>query len=94
MTVYGESLIRRFAKKHADSRKPIARFLALVHAAQWQHFEDLKQTFASADYVPGNTVIFDIGGNKYRIVARVDFQDQAVRIAGVMTHEEYDREKL
>ena len=95
MTVYGEAFMIDFAKKHAAARKPIARFLTLVKEAQWQNSEKLKQTFPSADYASATkTVIFDVGGNKYRIVARVDFEELAIRILSVMTHEKYSREKL
>jgi mRNA interferase HigB len=95
MTVYGETFLVEFAKKHAAARKPIARFLTLIKGAAWQNSEELKQTFPSADYAPGTrTVIFNIGGNKYRILSRVDFEEQAIRILSALTHEKYGREQL
>ena len=55
----------------------------------------MKLTFAATDYAPSTgTLIFNIGGNKYRIVARVDFKEQMLFIESVMTHEEYTREEL
>ena len=55
----------------------------------------MKQTFPAADYAPSTrTLIFDIGGNKYRLVARVDFEEEVLYIESVMTHEEYGREDL
>jgi mRNA interferase HigB len=52
-------------------------------------------TFATADYAPSTgTLIFDIGGNKYRVIAVVDFEEQTLFIRNVLTHEGYDREKL
>ena len=60
--------------------------------AEWVHFPDVKRSFADADYVSSTgTVIFDVGGNKYRLIARVDFEEQLFYIQQVLTHEEYDR---
>jgi mRNA interferase HigB len=50
---------------------------------------DLKETFPATDYIPPTgTLIFNIGGNKYRLVARVDFEEQILFIESIMTHEE------
>jgi len=92
--VYGEAAVAKFAKKHAASRKPLQRFLEIARAAEWLHFPAVKQTFAAVDYAPSKgTLIFDIGG-KYRLVARVDFEEAMLYIERVMTHEGYDREDL
>jgi len=93
--VYGESAIAKFARKHAASRKPLQRFLEIARAAEWPHFPSVKQTFAATGYAPSTgTLIFDIGGNKYRIITRVDFKEQVLFIQSVLTHEEYHREDL
>ena len=95
MKVYGEAAITKFAAKHAASRKPLQRFLEMVRSAEWPHFPAVKRTFAATDYAPSTgTLIFDVGGNKYRIIARVDFREQMLFIESVMTHEEYNREDL
>ena len=94
VTVYGEQMIARFARKHATARKPLTRFLEQTRQATWKHLMDLKQTFPTADYSPTGVVIFDIGGNKYRVVAKVEFEEQIVDIRKVLTHEEYSREEL
>jgi mRNA interferase HigB len=93
--VYGEAAIARFARKHAASRKPLQRFSEIARAATWPHVPAVKLTFATVDYAPSTgTLIFDIGGNKYRLVARVDFEEEVLYIESVMTHEEYGREDL
>lgn len=53
-------------------------------------FNDPRKTFASADYVGGLTV-FDIGGNKYRLIASIHYNRRKVYIRAVLTHEQYDR---
>jgi mRNA interferase HigB len=95
MTVLGEVELARFAMKHAAARKPLGRFLAVARAAVWPHFPAVKQTFPSVDYAPASgTIIFDIGDNKYRLIAVINFERQIMSIEEVLTHEEYERENL
>jgi mRNA interferase HigB len=93
--VTGEAAIAKFAKKHPRSRRPLARFLAISRAAEWPHLPAVKELFPAADYAPlTGTIIFDIGGNKYRLIARIDFEEQAMYVESVLTHKDYDRESL
>jgi len=95
MKVYGEAVLAKFAGKHAAARKPLQRFLGIVREADWPHFPALKQTLPAADLGrrTGKT-IFDIAGNKYRVIAVVNFEKQALLIEEAWTHEEYSRENL
>lgn len=93
MRVYGEAKVAKFATRHASSRKPLQRFLAIVQEGVWPHFSALRETFASADVV-GGRLVFDIGGNKYRLIASIDFEEQMLVVGEVLTHEEYDRKVL
>jgi mRNA interferase HigB len=93
--VFGGAVIAGFAKKHPASRKPLQRFVTVVRHAVWPHFQAVKVTFPATDYAPASgTPIFNIGGNKYRLIARVDFEEQLLLIQAVLTHREYDREDL
>ena len=95
MTVLGEAAAEQFAKQHAAARKPLARFLAIARAASWRHFAEVRQTFPAADYAAATgTLIFDIGGNKYRLIALVNFEKKTLLIDRVLTHGEYYREDL
>jgi len=79
-----------FSKKHAQARKPLSRWYRTLLGATWKTPQDILEVFQSAEYVDPHT-IFDIGGNKYRLIAIVDRDDQSVLIEYVMTHEQYDR---
>jgi mRNA interferase HigB len=93
--VSGEAAAEQFAKQHAAARKPLARFLAMAGAATWKHFPEVKQSFPATDYAAATgTLVFNIGGNKFRLIARVDFEEQMLYIEAVMTHEKYNRENL
>lgn len=95
MRILGEATAARFASKHAGSRKPLQRFLTVARNADWPHFPAVKQTLPATDLgKQSGRLIFDIGGNKYRMVASVDFKEQILVIERVLTHEDYDREVL
>jgi mRNA interferase HigB len=93
VTVYGEAVVSKFARKHPESRRPLQRFLEISRSAAWPHFTAVKDTFVSADYVSGR-IVFDIAGNKYRVIASVDFEEQILVVDRVLTHAEYDREVI
>lgn len=69
----------------------MADWYATVSNAAWSNFADVRATFNSADYVSGGKIVFDVGGNKYRVVALIGFRTQRVFILFVGTHAEYDR---
>src|ERR1035438_6531167 len=91
------SISRRSSR---PSRPPITRGLParsrpIARPTSWQHFPEVKQPFPAADYAGATgTLIFDIGGNKYRLIARADFEEQTLYIQAIMTHEKYNRENL
>ena len=93
MRVFGGIVIAGFARKHPASRKPLQRFMAIARAAEWPHLPALKTTFPATDFAPATgTLIFNIAGNKYRLIARVDFKEQLLVVETVLTHHEYDSE--
>ena len=71
------------------------RFLAIAGAAEWRNFPELKQSLPSADLGRRTRkLIIDVCHNKYRLIAEVDFEAQELNIEQVLTHQEYNREKL
>ncbi len=94
LTVIGEQTVTRFARTYPTARKPFARFLEIAKEADWPHFPAVKESFPAADYASETkTIIFDIGGNKFRLTAAIDFEKQILNIEHVMTHAEYERKK-
>ena len=63
----------------------------MVSKAEWSGPADVRAMFGSADFVADNRVIFDIGGNKFRIVARVSYRFKRVLVKFIGTHREYDQ---
>jgi mRNA interferase HigB len=75
----------------ARAEVPLRGWFTLTSAAEWETFNDLRTTFPSADLV-GNCTVFNIGGNNYRLNARVFFRSHKVYVLRVMTHAQNDRE--
>lgn len=88
--VITQTRLIEFWQKHLAAEVPLRSWLTITRNAKWKNFVDVKKTFNSADYVDPY-VIFDIGGNKYRIVAKVEYWCQKVFIFAVFTHAEYDK---
>lgn len=91
MQINNIHLISDFKKDHANSRKALDFWTALVSTATWSTTVDVKNTFATADLISGNNWIFNIGGNNFRLYAAVVFANGTVTIIEVMTHAEYSK---
>ncbi|MEZ4863046.1 MAG: type II toxin-antitoxin system HigB family toxin [Caldilineaceae bacterium] len=83
--------LREFWEKHPQAERPLRAWFSHVEHARWQNFAEVRNDFASADQVQRLTV-FNIAGNHYRLVVRVEYHLQKVFVRAVMTHVEYDRE--
>jgi mRNA interferase HigB len=90
MEIINESELHSFAKKHSNARKPLANWIDVTKAAVWKSFPEVRETFRSADYIK-DQVVFDIGGNNYRLISSIDYLIQRVYVLEMMTHAEYDR---
>ena len=79
---------------HQDAEGPLRAWYTHVNhrTVSWHSWGDVKADFASASLV-GNCVVFNIGGNKYRLATRVLYPSQKVFVLKVMTHQEYDKGK-
>ena len=90
MYIIAKPALIEFWMKHADAENPLQAWYRTMESEVFTDFNDLRATFASAEYVDGLTV-FNIGGNKYRLVAAIHYNRHKVYIRAVLTHEEYDR---
>ncbi len=82
--------LREFAQAHPDAAQPLQDFRHLLEAGTFANFAQLKATFASVDKV-GERYVFNIGGNKYRLVAAIAFKPALVWVKAVLTHTDYDK---
>lgn len=76
--------------QHRDAEQPLRTWVRVVRAASWADPTAIKRMFNSADMLGNGRVVFDIGGNKYRLIARVNFHYGVVYVRFIGTHREYD----
>jgi mRNA interferase HigB len=90
--VIAKRTLRLFWLRHARAETPLRAWHAAVSRAQWSGPSDVKTEFgATVDFLADNRLIFDIAGNRYRVVAQVSYTYRRVLVKFVETHAEYDR---
>ena len=89
MVVIAFSRLRAFWAAHPDAETSLRVWYKATLAADWANFADVRATFGNASAV-GNCVVFNIAGNKYRLVTRVRYPTRTVFVLRIMTHAEYD----
>lgn len=96
MRVISQSRLKQFWRqpRWADAEGPLRAWYRHVSSKSeaWRSWADVKAVFATASLV-GSCVVFNIGGNKYRLVTRVLYASQKIFILKVMTHAEYDDDR-
>jgi mRNA interferase HigB len=88
--VISRRAIRAFAVRHPEALVPLLNWANAVEGADWKTPGDARRMFGTADFVEGLTV-FNVGGNKYRVIAFIHYRQRAVYIKDVLTHREYDK---
>ncbi len=92
MRVISNKRLREFAEIHPDADEPLQTWRKLVEGTAFQGFNDLKNIFGGVD-ICGNKYVFDIRGNRYRIITGISFTTQVCYTKHVLTHGEYDKGK-
>jgi len=90
MKVVGRNQLEEFCTRHTDARKWIEIWLGDVEAAAWATPQQIKERYASASFLAGNAVIFNVKGNDYRLEVTVAYRTAVVVVQWVGTHSEYD----
>ena len=91
MRIIARRTLREFWEKHADAEQPLRAWDHDVRKADWSSPTDVKRVYANASVVGENRIVFNIGGNKYRLVVHVAYRYRRVLVKFIGTHGEYDR---
>ncbi|GAB3917805.1 type II toxin-antitoxin system HigB family toxin [Larkinella terrae] len=91
MVIISKTILNEFGQQQTDSISALNEWYSLTKEADWRSFMDIKQTFNSVDYVGNDRFVFNIRGNRYRIVAMIFFDKRTLFIRFVGTHSEYDK---
>ena len=90
MKIISNSALRAFAAQHPQAQVPLQGWRRVIEKNRFDTWAALKAAFNTVDKV-GDLVVFNVGGNKYRLIAHIRFEKQIVYIKAVLTHTEYDR---
>jgi mRNA interferase HigB len=91
MRIISKRVLNNFSEKYPDARTPLDTWYNLVKKTRWNNTNDIKRHYASASILKKNRVVFNIGGNKYRLVVKVEYPKQEVYIRFIGTHNEYNK---
>lgn len=96
MCVLALPALRDFWEKYPESEQPLKAWFTALESATPSNFSELKTVFNSVDLVPDKSDsvpwhVFDVGGNKYRIICKISYRTQYALIKYVLSHREYDQ---
>lgn len=90
MHIISYKAIREFAALHADAEEALKAWYKVAGRARWTSLADVKREFPHADLV-GRFTVFNVKGNRYRLIAEINYRSQIVFVRHVLTHADYDK---
>lgn len=91
MRVIAKKILRDFWERHNDCEQQLKSWYKEVGKAGWKNTKDIKKDYTSASFLNDNRVVFNVKGNKYRLIVRINYDYQIIWIRFVGTHAEYDK---
>ncbi len=92
MRIVSKRAITEFVEGHPDALEPLLHWYQVAKRAVWQTLVDVRRDFAHADAV-GVFTVFNIAGNKYRMITAIKYRWQVIYLRNILTHAEYNRGK-
>lgn len=94
MRIISRRPLREFAAKHADAAEPLDAWYRIIKGRDYSSPHELRGDFPTASFLGARRTVFNIGGNKYRLVGDMPYDLGRVYVRHVLTHEEYDRRSI
>jgi mRNA interferase HigB len=91
MRIIARKTLCDFWRKHRDAEGPLKAWFAEASRATWHSMVEIKRQYATASVIDGERVVFNMGGNKYRLVVKIWFPGKALWIKFIGTHGSYDQ---
>lgn len=91
MRIIAKRTLVQFYETHSDAKTPLLAWHDFVVKATWQTPQDIKNDFSTASFVGNNRVVFNIGGNNYRLIVEIAYQIGVIWIKFIGTHADYDK---
>ena len=94
MRIVGKRDIEKYMARHANAVTPLKCWVQKAESSDWKTPAAIKADFASASFLAGNRVVFNIGGNNFRLVVIAVYVQGLLVVDWIGTHAEYDKKKL
>ena len=91
MRVFAKKILREFWEKHNDSEQQLKTWYKEASKAKWSSPTDIKAEYAKVSILKSSRVVFDICGNKYRLIVEINYERQWAFIKFIGTHNQYDK---
>ena len=91
MRIISKRTLRAFWIRYPDAEEPLSAWYREVEKADWEKPAQVKERYRSASFVKGNRVVFNIKGNTYRLIVKINYEYRVVYVRFVGTHAEYDK---
>jgi len=91
LRVISRKTLRIFWKKHGDSEEQLKSWYRETEKATWKNHNELKKEYPSVSILENSRIVFNIKGNKYRLIVKINYQYQILWIRFIGTHAEYDK---
>ena len=91
MRLISNKILREFWEKHSDSQQQLKSWYQEANNIEWESPNDIKRKYPSASFLENNRVVFNIKGNKYRLIVKINYDYKMVWIRFIGTHAEYDK---
>jgi len=89
--IISKKVLREFWEKHADSEQQLKSWFQETNGAEWKNTKQIKKEYPSASFLADNRVVFNIKGNKYRLIVKINYDYSMVWVRFIGTHAEYDK---
>ena len=94
MRIISRKALREFSERHTDAKVPLDAWYRILKGREYRSPHELRADFPTASFLGGRRTVFNIGGNKYRLVVDMRYDLGRVYVRDVLTHEEYDRKSI
>ncbi len=91
MRIISRRTLREFWEKHENSKEQLKSWYRETERASWKNINELKEEYPSASILKDNKIVFNIKGNRYRLIVKMNFEFQISWILFIGTHAEYDK---
>ena len=91
MRIIANKILREFWEIHPDCEQQLKSWFNETNKAVWKNSNDIKSEYPSASILINNRIVFNIKGNKYRLIVKINFEYEMVWVRFIGTHAQYDK---